>query len=136
MAVKFPFEYEGKTYLGHVFRPVAKVSFQAPITKTWVNIWLIVDTGADFTILPKYLSDDLKISLQDNCLRDTTSGVGGKQSIYLCKKRITVKIGPFVRKVPLAFFSNDGVPPLLGRLGFLETFDTEFLRSRNVVFKE
>lgn len=136
MGIKFSFEYEGDTYFGKVFRPVAKVSFQSPKLNIWIDIWLVVDTGADFTILPKYVSKDLGISLEMDCLLDTTKGVGGEQPIYLCKSRITAKIGKVIRKVPLAFFDTDEVPGLLGRLGFLETFDTEFLKSHLVIFKE
>ena len=136
MVVKFNYEYEGKEYFGKVFRPIAKVSFFSPKTKTQTAIWMVVDTGADFTILPKYVARDLGISIENDCVMDKTRGVGGEQTIYLCKARITAKIGGLSRKVPLAFFDADNVPPLLGRLGFLETFDVEFLRSRAVVFKE
>ena len=135
MAVKFDFEYAGKGFLGHIYRPIAKVSFQSPTYKTWTDTWLVVDTGADFTILPKYLSRDLGISLESNCIVDTTRGVGGEQSIYLCKTKISVKIGTLTRRIPLAFFNNDEVPALLGRLGFLETFNTEFLKTHAVIFK-
>lgn len=136
MVIKFRFEYEGDTYFGKVFRPVAKVSFQSPKLNIWTDIWLVVDTGADFTILPKYVSKDLGISLEMDCLLDTTKGVGGEQQIYLCKSRIIARIGKVIRKSPLAFFDTDEVPGLLGRLGFLETFDTEFLKSHVVIFKE
>lgn len=136
MDVKFDFENEGENYFGKVYRPIALVSFKTQKTFQWTEILMIVDSGADFSILPKYLSDDLEISFENDCIKDSTIGVGGTQAVYLYKSRIDAKIGSFVRKVPLAFFDNDQVPPLLGRQGFLETFDTEFLRSHTVVFKE
>ncbi len=136
MVIKFDYEYVDQGFFGQVFRPVALVSFRSPKSALWTNIWMIVDTGADFTILPKYVSKDLKISLENDCIVDTTKGVGGEQAIYLCKNKITAKIGNVSRIVPLGFFGNDEVPPLLGRLGFLETFDTSFLKSHITVFKE
>lgn len=96
---------------------------------------MVVDTGADFTILPAYLSKDLGISFEQDCVKDTTVGIGGEQSIYLCKSKIKARIGPFERDVPIAFFDTNEVPALLGRLGFLETFDTTFLKTHVVVFK-
>ena len=96
---------------------------------------MVVDSGADFTILPRYLSEDLEISLEHDCIKDTTAGVGGEQAIYLCKERIKAKLGHYERNVPLAFFDSNEVPALLGRLGFLEKFNTEFLKSHVVVFK-
>ena len=135
MDLKFDFEYIDKIFFGDVYRPVAKVSFQAPLFKTWTDTWMVVDTGADFTILPRYLANDLGISFERDCMVDTTIGVGGQQQIYLCKTKINAKIGQITRNVPLAFFANDEVPALLGRLGFLETFDVQFLKSHALVFK-
>ena len=88
MDVKFSFEDAGRSYFGPVFRPVAKVSLQSPNGYFWADTWMVVDTGADFTILPKYLSDDLGISLKHECIKDVTAGVGGEQIIYLCKSKI------------------------------------------------
>jgi hypothetical protein len=136
MDVSFDFEKSGKSHFGPVFRPVAKVSFKS-LSKNdfWSDIWMIVDTGADFSILPKYVSKDLGVSLEKDCILDTTVGVGGEQKIYLCKEKIDIKIGKFKREVPIAFFDSDEVPPLLGRLGFLETFDATFLKTHKLVLK-
>ncbi|HCS79208.1 TPA: hypothetical protein DIV55_05730 [Patescibacteria group bacterium] len=136
MAVTFDFEFAGESFFGKVFRPVAQVSLHSPTLNIWTTTWMVVDSGADFSILPKYLAKDLGISLETDCTVDTTTGVGGEQTIYLVKSRIEAKIGNMIRKIPLAFFSSDEVPPLLGRLGFLETFDTEFRKSHRTVFKD
>ncbi len=135
MDVKFAFENAGKSFFGPVHRPIAKVSFKSLKNSIWTTTWMVVDSGADFTILPQYLSKDLEISLEDDCVKDITAGVGGEQNIYLCKNKIKAKIGPFEKEVPLAFFDSNEVPALMGRLGFLETFNTEFLKSHLVVFK-
>lgn len=136
MDVKFSFEKSRKIFFGQIFRPIAKVSFKSPKNDIWTDTWMVVDTGADFTILPRYLSQDLGISLEHDCVKDVTKGVGGQQVIYLCKSRIKAKIGSLERAVPLAFFDSNEVPPLLGRLGFLETFDTQFLQTHQVIFKD
>lgn len=135
MNVKFEYEYSGDCYFGKVFRPLAKVSFKSIIDSTWSDIWMVVDTGADFSILPRYVSKILGISLEIDCTPGMTNGVGGEQKIHLCKQKINVKLGKCAKKVPLAFFDSDNVPPLLGRLGFLEIFDTTFFKSHVVSFK-
>lgn len=135
MDVKFAYEFGGDSYFGKIYRPVAKVAFKSQIHDVWSNIWMVVDTGADFSILPRYVSADLGISLETDCILGNTVGVGGEQRIYLYKEKIETKIGELSRSVPLAFFDSDEVPPLLGRLGFLETFDTSFLKSHHVIFK-
>lgn len=135
MDIKFDYEDVGKNSFGQVFRPVAKVSFRLPKSSLWIDTWMVVDTGADFTILPRYLSEDLQISLERDCIKDSTTGVGGDQAIYLYKSKLKAKIGNSQRDIPMAFFDSNEIPPLLGRLGFLETFNTEFLKSHIVIFK-
>lgn len=136
MDVKFDYRYGGKGFFGAVYRPVAKVSFQSPVEdKLWVSTWMVVDTGADFTVLPRYISKDLGVSLETDCVVDTTRGVGGEETVYLMKKKMLARVGELERRVPVAFFAADEIPPLLGRLGFLETFDVEFLKKRRVVFR-
>lgn len=135
-AVKFNFEDVGDSFFGKVYRPIAKVSFKSPRDNIWIDTWTVVDTGADFTILPRFLSRDLGIFLENDCVKDTTHGVGGEQVIYLCKNKIKAKIGDLERKVPLAFLDSNEIPALLGRLGFLETFDTEFLKTYVLVFND
>jgi hypothetical protein len=136
MDIRFPFENAGKSFFGFVYRPIAKASFKSIKGNMWITIWMVVDSGADFTILPRYLSKDLEVSLETDCVKDTTVGVGGEQTLYLCKKKIKAKLGLYERSVPLAFLDSNEVPALLGRLGFLETFNTEFLKSHVVVFKD
>lgn len=136
MDVKFAFENTGKGIFGHIYRPIAKVTLQSPTTKQSIDIWMIVDTGADYTILPRHFSEKLRISLERDCLKDLTYGVGGEQTVYFLKRKIKAKIGQLERNIPLAFIDSNEVPALLGRLGFLETFDTEFLKKHVVVFKD
>lgn len=135
MDVKFAFEDVGGSFFGAVYRPIAKVFFKSLKNNIWTSTWMIIDTGADFSILPRYLSEDLEISLEKDCAKDTTTGVGGQQSLYLCKKRIKARLGAHERDIPLAFLDSNELPSLLGRLGFLETFNTQFLKNHFVVFK-
>ena len=135
MDVKFEYEYSGDCYFGKIFRPVAKVSFKSILESKWSDIWMVIDSGADFSILPRYVSNVLGISLEKDCVSGITTGVGGEQKIHLCKQKIIVKLGNITKNIPLAFFDSDEVPPLLGRLGFLETFDTCFYKTHVVSFK-
>ncbi len=136
MKASFAFEKEGKHTFGTVYRPIARIFFKSPKEEIWVGIRLVVDTGADFTILPKYLANNLKISLTKDCKKDESIGIGGTQIIYLYKKKLKIKVGELIREVPVAFFDSNELPGLLGRLGFIETFDVEFLKSHEVIFKD
>lgn len=135
MDVRFCFENAGKGIFGHIYRPIAKVTLKSPRVDKSVDVWMVVDTGADYTVLPRHFSDKLRISLERDCVKDITFGVGGEQTVYFCKNKIKARIGSLKRDIPLAFLDSNEVPALLGRLGFLETFNTEFMKSHVVVFK-
>lgn len=136
MGVKFPYEDARRGVFGHIYRPLAKVTLASWDKSKLIDIWMVVDTGADYTILPRHFSQKLRISLERDCFKDVTLGVGGEQTVYFCKHKIKAKIGNFEREIPLAFLDSNEVPALLGRLGFLETFNTEFLKTHFVVFKD
>ncbi len=136
MDVKFAYENVGEGSFGIIYRPLAKVTFTSPHVAKSVDVWMVVDTGADYTILPRLFSDKLRISLEKDCIKDVTLGVGGSQTVYFLKSKIKARIGALERIVPIAFFDSNETPALLGRLGFLETFSAEFLKTHAVVFKD
>lgn len=94
---------------------------------------MIVDTGADYTLLPKHLAKILGIDLKQDCKVFKTSGIGGEEKVYLAKN-IEVKIGGLQRKIPVGFLDREDIPSLLGRQNFLETFEVIFSSNRTVTF--
>ncbi len=136
MDVDFDYDYVGRGIHGKIYRPVAKVTFKSTKSKSFVSSWMVVDSGADQSILPKSLAVRLNVSLEKDCVKDVTIGVGGAKYIYFMKTKIQATIGHFQRMVPIAFVESDDIPPLLGRLGFMEIFDVLFSKKHKVIFKE
>lgn len=134
MDVSFDFEEEGKSLHGKIFRPVAKVVFKSPKNNSQVAVWTIVDTGADYTILPRQWAKKLEIDFDKDCWKLQTSGIGGETMSFFLKEKIEVEIGKIKKKVPVAFFDDDNAPALLGRLGFMELFKTTFDKNKKVIF--
>lgn len=135
MPLSFSFKKEKSAILGNIYRPVAKVLFWSKISKDWVAIRMIVDTGADYTLLPRFMADELGINLEKECRIFNTYGVGGGERVYFLPK-IKVKLGNWERIIPIGFLERNEIPPLIGRHLFLETFDTEFTKKHVVVFKD
>ena len=127
MAVRFPFEIKSSGVFGPIRRPVAKVDFWSRLTKNWVEIILLVDTGADYTLLPKFYAEDLGVDVERECAPHITSGVGGGERVYLLP-RMHVRIDGWELAVPVGFLERDNIPALLGRQYFLEDFKVEFHR--------
>lgn len=126
MSISFSFKEEKSPIFGVIRRPIAEVFFKDKVHDIWQPVSMIIDTGADYTLLPQFLAQELGVSLTKDCRTVITQGVGGISKVYLLKNKIEAKIGKFERQIPLGFLDNDYIPSLLGRQEFLETFRVVF----------
>ncbi len=133
MRLTFPFEKSSSPILGKIYRPIAQVFFFSKIKNRWYGAWMIVDTGADYTLLPKYFSVRLGVNLKKDCKVFKTAGIGGEEKVYLLKGA-RVKLGKWEKRIPVGFLDRDEVPPLLGRYSFMEKFETLFSTNHTVTF--
>jgi hypothetical protein len=124
--VKFPFTRIGKSYLGEIYRPFALVQISSIRIKDWIPTEAVVDTGADYTLFPYSYATLLAIDTNRDCKADTTLGVGGSETIYLCKDTVLLKLGHWKKTIPVGFLERNDVPMLIGRLGCLEVFKLIF----------
>lgn len=133
MALKFNFRKEKSPILGAIYRPVARVLFWSKKESAWIAVRMIIDTGADYTLLPRFMAENLGINLETDCKSFSTYGVGGQERVYFFPK-IKVKLGDWKRIIPVGFLERNEIPPLLGRHLFLETFETLFSSNHTVTF--
>ena len=133
MPLTFPFERRLSPILGEIYRPIARVFFYSEVKDRWLGIWMLVDSGADYTLLPKYFAYRLGINLEKDCKIFKTAGIGGEEKVYFFKK-IKVKLGDWERNIPVGFLNRDDIPPLLGRHLFLETFEVLLSSNHTITF--
>lgn len=133
MALTFRFEKRTSSILGEIYRPLAQVFFYSQPKGLWYEVWMVVDTGADYTLLPKYFAKRLGINTERDCKIFRTEGIGGEEKVYFLKS-IKAKLGEWERQVPIGFLDRDEIPPLLGRHLFLETFEVLFSSNHTVTF--
>ncbi|MBI2327541.1 retroviral-like aspartic protease family protein [Candidatus Curtissbacteria bacterium] len=126
MSVSFPFKEESSSVFDKVHRPIAQVFFKHTKRDIWQPVTMLIDTGADYTMLPRFLAEPLGVDLKGDCKVIETEGVGGKSKVFLKKTKIQAKIGQYARKIPVGFLAHDYIPPLLGRQKFFETFKVTF----------
>lgn len=124
--VDFLYETKKSIIFKQIKRPIATVDFWSDRFKKWISYNMIVDTGADYTILPSSDAIDLGVDLEKECQTFETRGVGGTETVYFLKRKIKIKIGDFVRKIPVGFLSRDDIPELLGRQECLNKFKLLF----------
>lgn len=115
-----PFSFKGLSYLGKIYRPYIQVSITSKNIDEWIPIEMIVDSGADYTLLPKRYAQLLCIDLSKDSFPKETSGVGGKEKVYLCRRVVRIKISNWEKTIPVGILARNDIPALLGRLDCLE----------------
>lgn len=127
MKISFPYEIKPSSIFGTIKRPVARVCFWSKKFNRYLEYLLIVDTGADYTLLPLSAAEELGIDPRKDCQPFKTAGIGGEETVYLLK-RAEMKIGDWKGSIPIGFLAREDIPPLLGREGCLNEFDVRFFR--------
>jgi len=131
---KFPFTKVSRSYFGTIYRPyIDPVWLFSEKRNDWIFSRMIVDTGADYTLLSRRYAINLGIDLIKECLAETTLGVGGSETVYLYKN-LKIKIGNIEQIIPVGFLERDDVPPLLGRLKCLEDLEV-ILKNHQTILK-
>lgn len=127
LVARFPFQKRHSEIFGDVYRPMAKVNLWSYKIMDWVEAVMLVDSGADYTLLPHFYANILGIDLKNQCASFRTMGVGGTESVSLLREH-PVQLGAWEARVSIGFLSRDNVPPLLGRQDFLEKLRVVFDR--------
>jgi Family of unknown function (DUF5678) len=99
------------------------------------NLKILVDSGADFCLMPKQLGIDLGYGVGIEEVMSKAEGVGGEVDYVL--RRVEVSIDGHILTVPIAWLqTDDAVECLLGREVIFDRFDIEFKqRDRQIIFK-
>ena len=128
MKISFPYKEKPSSIFGFIKRPIAKVRFWSKKYLRWLEYTMIIDTGADYTLLPFSKTKDLGINPEKDCQRYLSFGIGGAEAVYFSKKKIKIKIGKWENKIPVGFLEKEDIPPLLGRQKCLDLLDIRFFK--------
>ena len=100
-------------------------------TQGWVRVAMLVDTGADYTLLPHVYASHLGIRLDRESHVFETMGIGGRERVYLVP-HWPMELGSWRRDIPVGFLARNDIPPLLGRQACLESFKLTLFRHRTI----
>lgn len=133
MAIRIPFQKERSSVLGDIPRPYIPVLFWSKGKRIWIEVLMIADSGADYTLLPKQYMEKLGVNSEAETIRLTTSGVGGTTEVYFLKRKVRIKVGDWARSIPIGFLNADKVPPLFGRHECMNTFKVLFHKLETTI---
>ena len=127
----FPFTEEASSSLGTVYRPLMKVGLK-DADGVMFETSMIVDSGADITVLSKRMSDIMGIDVEN-----------GEEKIF---RGIVGEIIAYVHRIPLSIdgrevevrvaFALAEVPNLLGRLDIFRNFEIRFRKEEDFCFSD
>jgi len=128
----FPFTFIGSTKIGKIYGPYVIVQAFSSLTNDWESLEMVIDSGADYTLLPGKYADILGVNIQKDCTVKTTLGVGGAETVYQYKN-LPIKIGNWKKQIPVGFLERNDLPALLGRLECLEDLRLVFENKRSLL---
>lgn len=131
---RFIFKHQSTATLGSIARPEIEIELWSDTHREWQRYSVLVDTGADYTIMPRYVASLLSIAFKRNQLKETF-GLGGSQKVFFVPE-VRLKVGQAERTIPIGFVDNNQIPPLLGRHQAFETFTVLFNGQKDVFFAE
>lgn len=139
MSIRFKYKtFNRPAPLGPKHMPSIPVVLESEKKK--LNVVAVVDSGADFSILPKGVAEILELDLSGE--REDVVGIGGKSSAVRTSMNLIVS-GPHERyqirlKILVTLDERDqDFPILLGRDGFFDSFNITFKnKDKELILKK
>lgn len=130
---EFPYREEPSQDFGVIWKPyvTVRISFGE---KTF-RCEMLLDSGADITLIPKRVGDYLGFEVEKEAIREVR-GIGEGAVPYIVK-HVKIKIGEDEIEPRIGWALIEEVPFLLGRLDIFDQFDIKFDHSeRKVIFEK
>ena len=125
-----PFEKVVTKRFGLIYEPTIPVTIEGPKQST--DIFMIIDSGADISLVPYSVGEAIGLELDMKNRRDVRGIADGSVSYILSK--VGLKIGDIDDvEVRIAWALTDGVPLVLGRLDVFRNLNIEFRESEDQI---
>jgi hypothetical protein len=107
-------------------------SIELGTSKITEKLSMLVDSGADISIIPKWTGEDLGLKVDENDYIEKAEGVNGTVDYVI--KNLTFNIDGHVFKAPVGWVQTEDVEDiLLGREVVFDLFDVEFKQVDEVI---
>ena len=105
-------------------------------SKIMEPLTMLVDSGADISIIPKWTGEDLGLKVDENDYIEKAEGVNGTVDYII--KNLTFNIDGYTFKAPVGWIQTEEVDDiLLGREVVFDLFDVEFKQAEEtIIFKK
>ena len=119
--IHYPLKLENTSY-GPLLTP--QIEFELSTVYGWRPYSFLVDTGAEFTVVPEYLADLAGVDLMQ-CAKEYSVGIEGRPSPAKVGT-ITIRLGSEILSLRCHFLKSKSTPFLLGRMDLFSHFNVLF----------
>lgn len=120
--MEFPI-LDKKTNLGNV--PDVEIPVSLLTKNGYQSVIFLLDTGADFTMLPKHVAEWLGIDLT-SCPQHRSYGIEGSKGVRVWVTKIHIKICTHELEIRCLFSENEACPYIIGRADIFSHFSILF----------
>ncbi len=101
-------------------------------SKATEMLTMLVDSGADITVIPKWTGEDLGLSIAEDEYIETAEGVNG--TVDYVVRNLTFNLDGHIFKAPVGWILTEEVEDiLLGREVVFDLFDVEFKQKDELI---
>jgi len=132
MEIEFPYLDEESDIFGRIKRPRILMNIFSTLKSKWISIdEVLADTGADLTILPRFMGRLLVDDITSGKYFEIKGVVpGAKLIVYVHELRIKINDKEF--NSPVGIADSDDVPAIFGRANGLDLFEANFFKGEKV----
>ena len=132
--IDFPYIEEKSDIFGIIKRPRMALEIFSKLKREWIVIdEVLVDTGADLTVLPRFIGEMLIEDITTGKyieIKGITPGIVLIAFVHTMQTRIDKK----ELKLSVALADSNAVPSIFGRVDGLDKFNVSFLKGKKTKF--
>jgi hypothetical protein len=135
LEVKIPYSPQESNIFGTISRPLVTIKVYSKIKNVWIPIYdTLADTGADITLLPRYLGEMIVDDITTGKYIEIKGIVPNAILIgFIHILKLEVYRKEFETKVVIA--DSDDARPIFGRFNGLDLFEVTFNKGKHVVIR-
>jgi len=120
----FPWRREYSRLVGAIYRPVVEFLLHSRAGE-WVAVESYVDSGADISLFPRYIGEDLLGLEVESGVMIRPMGIA-RRTLNSWIHSVPVRLGDEGFEARVAFAETNRVPSLIGRTDFFDRFTVVF----------
>lgn len=119
---------------GNMKYPFIEVDFlYVDDTKKEEGVMCLLDSGADYSVLPKDLGEKLGIDFSELKVVDAPEAIAGKINVKCYVSSLSIKFLGAKILTEVIWIDKENVMPVIGRKGFFDKFDVYFKQATDKI---